>query len=56
MGIRTLRGDLHMREKIEETQARASGPVKGLLGVLFAVIGFIAVLAAVTFLVSFVME
>ena len=56
MGIRALRGDLHMREKIEETQARASGPLKGLFGVLLAVVGFLAVLAAITFLVSFVME
>lgn len=45
-----------MREKIEETQAKASGPVKGLLGVLVAVVGFLAILAAITFLVSFVME
>lgn len=45
-----------MREKIEETQQRASGPVKGLLGVLLAVVCFLAVLSAATFLVSFIME
>lgn len=49
-------GDLQMREKIEETQQRASGPAKGLLGVLFAVMCFLGVLCAATFLVFFIME
>lgn len=45
-----------MREKIEETQAKASGPVRGLLGVLLAVVVFLVILAAMTFFVSFIME
>ena len=45
-----------MREKIEETQSRSKGPLKGLALVLLIVVAFLLVLTAATFLVSFIME
>ncbi len=45
-----------MKDKGDQGQIRARGPVRGLLGVLLAVVLFLAVLAAATFLVSFIME
>lgn len=45
-----------MRDKIEETQNKAKGPAKGLALVLLMVVCFLLVLAAATFLVSFIME
>ena len=47
---------LFVREKIEETQSRAKGPLKGLALVLLIVVVFLLVLTAATFLVSFIME
>ena len=45
-----------MRDRIEESRHIARGPVRGLLGVLVLVVAFLAVLAAATFLVYFIME
>lgn len=45
-----------MRDKSDQSQMRPNGPVRGLLGVLFAVVCFLVVLSAATFLVSFIME
>ncbi len=45
-----------MRDKSDQNQMRANGPVRGLLGVLVAVVGFLVILSAATFLVSFIME
>ncbi len=47
---------MFVREKIEETQSRAKGPLKGLALVLLIVVVFLLVLTAATFLVSFIME
>ena len=45
-----------MKDKNDLSQLRENGPVRGLLGVLVAVVVFLAVLCAATFLVSFIME
>lgn len=45
-----------MRDRTEDKQSAAYGPVKGLLGVLALVVAFLFVLSAATFLVYFIME